>query len=173
LLFQKDGSGKTVYERSVEKHGKEETFKVIQQCIPSNTCSLPILHHVIKDAPQHINDFCIRYPSAWHLRDENGRSIHQAQLAEGSTKTVANDGMFFMNLTDDEIAEVDPVTKQYPFLVVANGEASDLSTIFYLLSKNPSLLERYREQVTRPEGGEARTTKKRKRDNDENDVDNG
>ena len=80
--------------------------------------------------------------------------------------------MLFMNLTDDEIAEVDPVTKQYPFLVVATGAASDLSTIFYLLSKNPSLLERYREQVTLQNGEEART-KKRKRDNDENDEDDG
>ena len=170
LLFQKDSSRKTAYERAIEKHGIDETFNVVQQCIPSNT-SLPILHHVIRDAPQHINDFCIRYPSAWHLRDENGRSINQAQLAEG-TKTVANDGLFFMKLTDDEIAEVDPVTKQYPFLVVATGAASDLSTIFYLLSKNPSLLERYREQVTLQNGEEART-KKRKRDNDENDEDDG
>ena len=48
--------------------------------------------------------------------------------------------MFFVKMTDDEIAEVDPVTMQYPFLVAANGETSDLSTIYFLLSKNPSLL---------------------------------
>jgi hypothetical protein len=170
LLFQKDSSRKTAYERAIEKHGIDETFNVVQQCIHSNT-SLPILHHIVRDVPQHINDFCIRYPSAWHLCDENGRSIRQAQLAAG-TQTVANNGMLFMNLTDDEIAEVDPVTKQYPFLVAATGEASDLSTIFFLLSKNPSLLERYREQVTWQRGEEART-KKRKRDEDENDEDDG
>ena len=46
FLFQKDTSGKTAYKKAVETHGKRETFKVIQQCIPTNT-SLPILHRVI------------------------------------------------------------------------------------------------------------------------------
>ena len=73
-------------------------------------------------------------------------------------------------MTDDEIAEVDPVTKQYPFVTAANGERSDLSTIYFLLSKNPSLLERYREQVSCQLVEEART-KKRKRGNDGNEED--
>lgn len=55
--------------------------------------------------------------------------------------------MFFGRLTDDEIADVDPVTKWYPFLMAATGIACDLATIFLLLKKNTSLLERYREQV--------------------------
>ena len=78
--------------------------------------------------------------------------------------------MFFVRMTDDEIAEVDPVTKQYPFVTAANanGERSDLSTIYFLLSKNPSLLERYREQVT-CQLVEVARTKKRKRGNDGNE----
>jgi len=53
-------------------------------------------------------------------------------------------------MTDDEIAELDPVTMQYPFLTIATHETSDyLSTIYALLSKNPALLEKYIEQNTR------------------------
>ena len=72
----------------------------------------------MRDAPQHINDFSIRYPSAWHHRDIHGRSIVQDQLAHGRIN-VKKDGMFFVRMTDDEIAEVDPVTKQYPFVTTA------------------------------------------------------
>jgi len=110
-----------------------------------------------------MNDFSHRYPSAICLRDDNGRSFIQAQLA-GGAKTLVNDGIFFLRLSDDEIAEADPVTKQYPFLTAASGESGDLLTTYFLLSKNPSLLERYKEEATQQalEEQEARTAKKRK-----------
>jgi len=162
FLFQKDNSGKTSYKRAVERHGKDETFNAIQQCIPTDT-SLPILYHVIKDAPQYMNDFTPRYPSAISLRDENGRSFIQAQLA-GDVNTLVTDGLLFLRLSDNEIAEADPVTKQYPFLTTASGESGDLSTTYFLLSKNPSLLEIYKEKVTQQalEEQEARTANREK-----------
>jgi hypothetical protein len=164
LLFQNDNDGNTAFERAIQKYGKEKTLKAIRECIPSNT-TLPILHHVIRYAPESFNDFSIRYPSTIHLRDNNGRSFTQALLTAG-TKNIENDGFFFLRLTDDEIAEIDPVTKQYPFLTAATVSKGDLSTTLFLLSKNPSLLERYREQVTQDrlqEQGKTRTPK-RKRD---------
>ena len=51
------------------------------------------------------------YPSAIYLRDENGGSFVQAQLARRENNLV-NDGLFFLRLSDDEIAEADPATKQ-------------------------------------------------------------
>ena len=170
LLFYHPGSLETVYEKAVEKYGKNLTFEVIQECIPADT-SFPILHHVMKDAPQCMNDFASRYPSAIFLRDEKGRSFVQAQLAEG-IKTLDNDGLFFLRLSDDEIAESDPVTKQYPFLTAASGATGDLLTTYFLLSKNPSLLERYAEEVTQEarEELEARV-KKRKRDTGDEEKD--
>jgi hypothetical protein len=122
LLFQYDENKETLYELAVEVHGEKEIFKVIQECIPTNT-SLPILHHVLQYAPQHINDFCIRYPPAGHFRDEDGRTLMQEAIASASISFGSN-GMLFIKMTDDEIAEVDPVTKQYPFLLAANDEAS-------------------------------------------------
>jgi len=168
LLFQKDSSGKTAYERAIEKDGNERTFNVIKDCIPTDT-DLPILHHVIKDAPKHINDFSIRYPSATYLRDVDGRSFLQARLAEG-TKIFANNGLFFTRMTDVEIAELDPVTMQYPFLTCASREASDVSTIFFLLSRNPSLLEKTIEQTT-DEFAEEERSRKRNRDSDDDNGD--
>jgi hypothetical protein len=164
VLFQNDNDGNTAFERAIQKYDIEKTFKAIRECIPSNT-TLPILHHVIRCAPEYFNNFSIRYPSTIHLRDNNGRSFTQALLTAG-TKTIENDGFFFLRLTDDEIAEIDPVTKQYPFLTAATVSKGDLSTTLFLLSKNPSLLERYREQVTQDrlqEQGETGTLK-RKRD---------
>ena len=82
-----------------------------------------------------------------------------------------NNGLFFLRLSDDEIAEADPVTKQYPFLTAAGGDSGDLSTTYFLLAKNPSLLERYKEEATERamEEQEARTARKRKRGDGEND----
>jgi len=57
-------------------------------------------------------------------------------------------------------------------MTAANSERSDLSTIYFLLSKNPSLLELYREQVTCQLVEEA-ITKKRKRGKDENEEEDG
>jgi len=167
FLFQKDDSGQTAYERAIEKHGKQKTSKVIRQCIPTDT-ELPILHHVVKDVPQFMNDFTICYPSAIYLRDECGRSFTQCQLTEGK-KNFANDGTFFLRMTDDEIAELDPVTKQYPFLTCAAGETSDLLTIYVLLSRNPSLLEKYIGQTTDEFAEEARSRKRIRDSDNEND----
>ena len=113
---------------------------------------------------QYTNDFTSRYLNAIHSRDENGRTLTQAAIASGS-KTLKNDSVFIGRMRDDEIAELDPVTKQYPFLTCATHDSSDLSTIFVLLSKNPSLLEKYIEQTTH-EFAEEAMSRKRKRDSD-------
>ena len=164
LLFQKDSSGKTAYERIIDEHGNEEqTFDAIKQCIPANT-TLPILHHVLRDAPKFINAFTSKYLNALHSRDKNGRSLTQAVIVAGS-KTLKNDSVFIGRMRDDEITELDPVTNQYPFLTCATHESSDLSTIYVLLSRNPSLLEKYIEQTTDDFAEEA-ISRKRKRDSD-------
>jgi len=168
LLFQKDSSGKTANERAIENSGNDKTFKVIKQCIPEDT-TLPILHHVVRDAPKYTNDFTSRYLNAIHSRDENGRTLTQAAIASGS-KSMKNDSMFIGKMTDDEIAELDPVKNQCPFLTCATHESSDLSTIYVLLSKNPSLLEKYIEQTT-DEFAEHARSRKRKRDSDDDNGD--
>ena len=107
----------------MKKYGNDKTFNVIKQCIPTDT-KLPILHHGIKDAPQFMNDFTSRYPSALYHRDKDGRTLTQAALTSGA-KTFKNDSIFIGKMTDDEIAELDPVTNQYPFLTCATHESSD------------------------------------------------
>ena len=125
----------------------------------------------MRDAPAFINDFTVRYLSAAYLRDADGRSFTQATIACGS-KTLKNDPMFYVKMRDDEIADLDPVTSQYPFLTCATGESSDLSAVYALLSRNPSLLEKYIEQTT-DDFAEKKRSQKRKRDSDDenNSVD--
>jgi hypothetical protein len=157
LLFQKDNDGKTACERAFEKHGKDRTMKAIGECIPFDDPKLPILHHVVKDAPQFMNDFAFRYPSAGYLRDEQGRTLLQASIASG-TKTYKNDAMFFIRMSDEQIREIDPGTDLYPFMVLASAQTSDLSAVNYLLRRNPSLAHSGMKSVSK--GGRK---KKRKR----------
>jgi hypothetical protein len=157
LLFQKDSDGKTACEGAFDKYGKDETMKAIGECIPFDDPKLPILHHVVKDAPQFMNDFAFRYPSAGYLRDEQGRTLLQASIACG-TKTYKNDAMFFIRMRDEQIREIDPGTDLYPFMVLASDQTSDLSAVNYLLRRNPSLAHSGNKSVSK--GGRK---KKRKR----------
>lgn len=50
--------------------------------------------------------------------------------------------MLLATLTDDQIREKDPVTSLYPFAAVASGEDGDLEKTFYLLRRQPGVLER-------------------------------
>ena len=44
-------------------------------------------------------------------------------------------------MTDDQVNEVDPASGLYPFMMSASGQmTSDLSAVYYLLRRNPSLL---------------------------------
>lgn len=69
---------------------------------------------------------------------KTGDSLYRVNM-QGVENNLINVGLFFLRLSDDEIAEADPVTKQYSFLTAASGESGDLSTTFFLLSKIPSL----------------------------------
>ena len=139
LLFQTDNDGTTACERAFKMYGKNETMQVIGNCIPFDDPQIPILHHVAKHAPQLMNDFIIRYVSAAYLRDSDGRNLDQAMLASGKM-TFQNDGSYFVRLSDDQVREIDPATDLYPCMVAASGETSDLSAVFVLLRRNPSLV---------------------------------
>jgi hypothetical protein len=140
LLFQKDLAGKTACERAFVKYGKVDTMKAIGECIPFDDPKLPILHHVEEHAPQLMNDFGKRYPSAGNLRDRNGRTLHQATLASG-TKTYKDNVMFFIGMIDEQVKKRDPGTDLYPFMVLASGQtSSDLSAVYYLLKRKPLLI---------------------------------
>ena len=144
LLFQTDNDGIVACQRAFDKYGKNESMQVIVDCIPFDEDDphpqLPILHHVAKHAPQLLNDFSIRYRSAMYMRDEVGRNFNQVMLASGKT-LYENNGLYFLHmLTDDHVREIDPVTDLYPFMVAASDNTSDLSAVYVLLRRNPSLV---------------------------------
>ena len=144
LLFQKDQRGKSAYEYAVDEYGKEDTFEVLRDLIPPDAPQFPILHHVAKHIPQHMDDFALRYPLSMHARDTFGRTLSQAEnhemLASG-TKTYRNNITFFVRrLSDEDLRIVDPDRAGlYPFMIAASGNTSDLSAVNYLLRRDPSL----------------------------------
>jgi hypothetical protein len=141
LLFQIDDEGQTACERAFKKYGNDKTMAVIGELIPFDDPKLPILHHVAKHVPQYMNDFGRRYPSATYFRDSQGRTLHQAKLASGH-KTFMDDAMFFLEMSDEQVREIDPGNDLYPFMVAASGETCDLSAVYSLLRRNPALAHR-------------------------------
>lgn len=47
--------------------------------------------------------------------------------------------MLFAEMGDDGVREVDPATDLYPFVVLASGDISGLSAVFFMLRRDPSL----------------------------------
>ena len=137
FLFRKNTDGITACEAAFHDYGKDETLKIIQECIPADS-KYPILHRVIKNAPQYMDDFAKRYSSAVYLRDENQRLLLHVALSSGTN--MDNDAMYISSRRDEEIAERDPITELYPFAIAASAETPDLFTIYHLLRRNPSLL---------------------------------
>jgi hypothetical protein len=141
LLFQMDHEGQTACERAFKKYGNDKIMAVIGESIPFDDPKLPILHHVAKHVPQYMRDFGRRYPSATYFRDSQGRTLHQAKLASGH-KTFMDDPMFFLEMSDEQVREIDPGSDLYPFMVAASGETCDLSAVYSLLRRNPALAHR-------------------------------
>lgn len=73
-------------------------------------------------------------------RDDNGRTLHQAILAAGP-EVMNRNGFLFAALSDDQIREKDPVTTLYPFAAMAVGSEADLEKSFYLLRREPGVLD--------------------------------
>ena len=141
LLFLKDDECQSACERAFKKYGKDPTMAAIGELIPFDDPKVPILHHVAKHAPHMLNDFGSRYLSATYFRDCQGRTLHQAKLASGN-KTFIDDAMFFLEMSDEQVREIDPGSDLYPFMVAASGETCDLSAVYVLLRRNPSLAHR-------------------------------
>ena len=66
----------------------------------------------------------------------DGRNL--AILASAGKKTFQNHVSYFLRLSDDQVREIDP--DLYPFMVAASDENSDISAVYLLLKRNPSLV---------------------------------
>jgi hypothetical protein len=148
LLFQMDREGQTACERAFKKYGNDKTMSAIGELIPFDDPKLPILHHVAEHVPQYMKDFACRYLSAPYLRDSQGRTLPQAALASGN-KTFIDDPMFFLEMSDEQVREIDPGSDLYPFMVAASGQTCDLSAVYALMKRNPSLARRNKPQRRR------------------------
>jgi len=140
LIFQKDDEGQTACERAFKKYGNDITMSAIGDLIPFDDPNVPILHHVVKHAPQCMKYFACRYLSASYFRDCEGRTLHQAALASGN-KAFIDDPMFFLEMSDEQVREIDPGSDLYPFMVAASGQICDLSAVYALMKRNPSLAQ--------------------------------
>ena len=88
-------------------------------------------------SPNLISDPC----NAQYFRDCQGRILHQVRLASGY-KTYKDDPMFFLEMSDEQVREIDPGNDLYPFMVAASGETCDRSAWDSLLRRNPALAHR-------------------------------
>ena len=140
ILFVKDDDGITGLDYMCNVKGVDEVLTMLHQII-SPSRDYPILHHALVKAPQHKDLFMKQFPWAYHLKDHNDRTLHQAVLAAGPD-VVNSTYMILASLTDDQIRTKDPVTTLYPFAAMAVGEHADLEKSFYLLRRQPSVMDR-------------------------------
>ena len=141
LLFEKDDDGIIAFDTMCAGNGTKETMNILYEILTPNS-DYPILHYVLVNAPQHRELFMEYFPWAYHLKDQNNRTLHQAVLAAGPDVMNLNKQLF-ASLSDNRIREKDPVTTLYPFAAMAVGEHADLKNTFYLLRRNPSVLDRH------------------------------
>ncbi|GFH58461.1 hypothetical protein CTEN210_14937 [Chaetoceros tenuissimus] len=141
LLFIEDDQGNTAFDHLVNEKGVEVVMSLLHEILSPNR-DYPILHHVFVKAPQHKDLFMNKFPWAYSLKDHNGRTLHQAVLAAGPDVMIAND-ILLATLTDDQFQTQDPINNLYPFAAMAVGEHANLEKIFYLLRRQPSVMERH------------------------------
>ena len=158
-LFQKNDEGITAFEELEGVATLEEKMQALNSIL-SPKCSFPILHHALVAVPQHRDLFMKWFPWAYNLKDHNGRSLHQAILAAGS-ECIEKNISVFASMSDDQIRTKDPVTTLYPFAAVAAEEDGDLQKTFYLLRRQPGVLDPWSTVVRRPR--RSKKQKKRKR----------
>ncbi|GFH49901.1 hypothetical protein CTEN210_06377 [Chaetoceros tenuissimus] len=133
ILFVKDDEGTTGLNCMCDEIGVDEVLTMLHY---------PILHHVFVMAPHQKDSFMKQFPWAYHLRDHNDRTLHQAVLAAGPD-AVNNNNVILASLTDGQIRTKDPLTTLYPFAAMAVGEHADLESTFYLLRRQPSVMDRH------------------------------
>ncbi len=155
LLFIKDNNGNIAFDCLCKKRGVEKAMLLLHDIL-STKRDYPILHHVFINTPQHKDIFMKKFPWAYHLKDHNGRTLHQAVLAAGADVMNKND-MILASLSDNQIQTKDPITSLYPFAAMAVGEHADLEQCYYLLGRQPSVMD------TRSRAGKTHRRKKRTR----------
>ncbi len=147
--FDKKGcSRKTTFHRAVEIFGEERTLKLIRECIPPSD-NHPILHLVVQHAPEYLNTFAKHYPEAAYLRDFQDRTLANTILAAG--RSFRDDSLFFIFMSDRDVAMKDTSSGLYPFMLAASADVPDLQAINYLLKRNPGLLtDSHRQPIQTP-----------------------
>uniref|UniRef100_A0A7S3QI76 Uncharacterized protein n=1 Tax=Chaetoceros debilis TaxID=122233 RepID=A0A7S3QI76_9STRA len=141
FLFHKVG-GTTACKKSFDEIEVDTAMNIIRRCIPPSDNHL-ILHHALEFAPNLVDDIGQYYPDAAFLRDTSGHTLTQFKfyinLRRGRRKFKKNSS-FFIKATDNQVNSIHPETGLCPFMLAAVGNKSDITAVYYLLSRNPKLV---------------------------------
>ena len=140
LLFIEDDNGTIAFDKICNDEGEKTIMNILHEIL-SPTQDFPILHHIFIKAPKHKELFTTKFPWAYHLKDHNGRTLQQSILAAGPDVMNVHYELF-ASLSDNQIQTKDPVTTLFPFAAMVVGEHADLEKCYYLLRRQPSVLER-------------------------------
>ena len=137
FLFGRSESGATAFHLAVKTDGLKKTMSTIRECIPPEEQHSHILHKVLKHAPEHFNAFIGIYPDWVFDKGDNGRLLLHSALAFGVK--LSGELMLTLNTPQTAIAEKDPITGLYPFMLASRGSRSDLNTAYYLVRRDPTI----------------------------------
>ncbi len=138
LIFQKYEEEIDALQDAFNNFGRKETMGIIKRCMPLSD-AYPILHIVHDLAPKYVEIFSAYYPDATYMTDSKNQTLFQSMLASGK-KNFADHPTFFLQASDEQLAVKDPVTDLFPFAHAASNDTSDLTAVYILLKRDPTLI---------------------------------
>ena len=160
LLCEEDGV--TTCKKTFNKIGVDKAMCIIRKFIPPSNNNL-ILHHAVEHVPDLVDEIAQYYPDAVFLRDAKGHTLSQVKFyinLRRGRRTFKNRSTFFLEATDEQVSSIDPKTGLCPFMLAAVNSKSDLTAVYYLLSRNPKLVGLH-EQKAGKDYYEERSNRKR------------
>ncbi len=136
-LFHEISKDRFVLTMLIKNLNEDEVLDCIKRVLSTASEENPILpimllQQTIRCTPQFIDEVCMVFPDSLNVRDKDNRLPIHVALDAGIEWSED-----FMKANHIHFQEVDPVTS-LPLLALAVNEPScDLTTIYYLLRKNP------------------------------------
>ncbi len=124
----------TTLHNMIERNGEDTTWNLIEEMLSRYT-DIPILHRVIKHAPDQILNTIQRFPQAVFIRDNDNRLPIHVALEEGMQWCF--ELVSILNANISHLKDKDPVTGFYPYALAASEPSCDLKTIIHLLKLYP------------------------------------
>ncbi len=138
-LFSETETGELVFHRLIKRYGEKNIWATIERALAPFE-DIPILQQIIRHAPEYCSLVLNTFPDSVLVCDYDGRFPVHVALESGMKWSL--ELLAIVNANRSHMKLLDPLTG-WPLFLLAGAETScDLRTIYFLLGKNPELVEK-------------------------------